>query len=436
VTEYSIYQDIKERSGGDVYIGVVGPVRTGKSTFIKKFMDLLVLPNMDDSYKASRARDELPQSAQGRTIMTTEPKFIPNEAVEITLDDSARLRVRMIDCVGYIVDGSQGYIEDEVPRMVSTPWQDEPMPFYQAAEVGTKKVICDHSNIGLVVTTDGSITDIDRNNYIQAEDRVINELKSINKPFIILLNSTDPAGSHCKSVKMELEQKHDVPVLAVNCQALSQSDIEKIIETVLFEFPLQEIRINLPGWVMSLDKSHWLSEKFYSAICHEIEPVEKIRSIRTLCEKLPCYDFINTSLIDGIDLGKGCATLALSAPEKLFYQILGEESGFDITDEEALVTLIRDLSRTKAEYDKISYALHQVKECGYGVVSPTTDELSLEEPKIIKQGGRYGVRLRASAPSIHMTRYKQKYLTTVFLSTKKSPRVFDYSKIRRDFFSL
>ena len=419
MTEYSIYQDIKERSGGDVYIGVVGPVRTGKSTFIKKFMDLLVLPNMDDSHKAARTRDELPQSAQGRTIMTTEPKFVPNEAVEITLDSNAKMRVRMIDCVGYIVDGSTGYIEDDEPRMVSTPWSDDPIPFYQAAEVGTKKVICDHSNIGLVITTDGSITEIDRESYIPAENRVINELKEINKPFIILLNSQDPDSSNCLKIKNELEAKHGVPVMAVNCNKLSESDIEKIIESVLFEFPVREIKINLPCWVMSLDTDHWLSEAFTGAICNEIEPVEKIRNIRSLCEKLSDYDFIQTSHIEGIDLGKGCAIINLSAPEALFYQILGEESGFEISDEESLISLIRDLAHTKSEYDKISYALHQVKECGYGVVSPTTDELSLEEPKIVKQGGRYGVRLKASAPSIHMIRANIEAEVSPIVGTEK-----------------
>lgn len=419
MTEYSIYQDIKERSGGDVYIGVVGPVRTGKSTFIKKFMDLLVLPNMDDTHKAARTRDELPQSAQGRTIMTTEPKFVPNEAVEVTLDGSAKMRVRMIDCVGYIVDGSTGYVEDDEPRMVSTPWSDDPIPFYQAAEVGTKKVICDHSNIGLVITTDGSITEIDRENYIPAENRVINELKEINKPFIILLNSADPDSAHCHKVRRELEETHGVPVMAVNCHNLCEGDIEKIIESVLFEFPVREIKINLPGWVMGLDNSHWLSEKFTSAICDEIEPVEKIRNIRPLCERLSGYDFIQSSHIDGIDLGSGCAVLNLSAPEALFYQILGEESGFEITNEENLISLIRDLAHIKSEYDKISYALHQVKECGYGVVSPTTDELSLEEPKIVKQGGRYGVRLKASAPSIHMIRANIEAEVSPIVGTEK-----------------
>ena len=412
MAEYNIYQDIKERSGGDVYIGVVGPVRTGKSTFIKKFIDLLVIPNIENPHRAERTRDELPQSAQGRTIMTTEPKFIPNEAVEINLGDIARMNVRMIDCVGYIVDGSMGYIEDDTPRMVSTPWSNEPIPFYEAAELGTKKVICDHSTIGLVVTTDGSVTEIERENYVQAENRVINELKGINKPFIIVLNSANPHSSECQNLKSELERTHSVPVVAVNCNELTERDIRNIIETVLFEYTLQEVQIQLPGWILKLGTVHWLTVKINNAVRSEIQPIEKISNVRTLCDKLSEYDFIRRSEIDGIDLGCGDAVLKLTTPDELFYKILGEESGFEITGEESLIGLIRSLSETKAEYDKISYALHQVRECGYGIVSPTTDELTLDEPKIVKQGGKYGIKLKASAPSIHIICNKPKFLKT------------------------
>lgn len=419
MAEYSIYQDIKERSGGDVYIGVVGPVRTGKSTFIKKFMDLLVIPNIENVHQAERARDELPQSAQGRTIMTTEPKFIPNEAVEINMGDNARMNVRMIDCVGYVVDGSAGYIEDDAPRMVSTPWSDAPMPFYEAAEVGTKKVICEHSTIGLVVTTDGSICEIDRDSYVPAENRVISELKQINKPFIVVLNSSNPNSQSCRALKADMEQKYGVPVVAVNCLELSGEDIHSIIETVLFEFPLQEIKIKLPSWVMQLGGEHWLPKKISSAVHDEIQSVDKISSVCPMCKRLSEYEFIRSSDIDGIDLGCGNAVISITTPENLFYQILGEESGFEITGEESLIGLIRDLSRTKAEYDKVAYALHQVRECGYGVVSPTTDELTLEEPKIVKQGGRYGVKLKASAPSIHMIRANIQAEVSPIVGTEK-----------------
>lgn len=404
MSEYSIYQDIKERSGGDVYIGVVGPVRTGKSTFIKKFMDLLVIPNIENSHDAERAKDELPQSAMGRTIMTTEPKFVPNEAVSVTLGENAKMKVRMIDCVGYIVDDAAGYMEDDGPRMVTTPWSDAPLPFYEAAEIGTKKVICDHSTIGLLVTTDGSIAEIPRKSYEKAEERVVSELKGINKPFVIILNSKNPNSADCRKLKDELSEKYEAPVVAVSCADLTDADIEGIIETVLFEFPLCEVKIRMPGWVMELDGEHWLSKKLTDAVSEEIKPLEKIRGVRDFCEKLSEYDFVKTAGIDGIDLGSGKAVLDVCTPDELFYKVLGEESGFEIADEEALVRLIRDLSKTKTEYDKISYALHQVEECGYGVVSPTIDEMSLEEPKIVKQGGRYGVKLKASAPSIHMIR--------------------------------
>ncbi len=419
MTEYSIYQDIKERSGGNVYIGVVGPVRTGKSTFIKKFMDLMVIPNIENSYDAQRARDELPQSAMGRTIMTTEPKFVPNEAVSVTLSGNAKMKVRMIDCVGYIVEDSAGYMEDDEPRMVTTPWSDEPLPFFEAAEIGTKKVICDHSTIGLLVTTDGSIADIPRKSYEHAEERVVAELKGINKPFVILLNSQNPNSSACRELKCQLEEKYGVPVVAVSCAELCEEDVERIIETVLFEFPLSEVKIRMPGWVSGLGSSHWLSEKLNKAVLSEIEPLEKIRNVRNFCENLSGYEFVKSSNIDGIDLGSGKAVLDINTPEELFYQILGEESGFEIRDEEELVRLIRDLAKTKSEYDKISYALNQVKECGYGVVSPTTDELTLEEPKIVKQGGRYGVKLKASAPSIHMIRANIQAEVSPIVGTEK-----------------
>lgn len=402
MAEYNIYQDIKERSGGDVYIGVVGPVRTGKSTFIKKFMDLLVIPNLKDGYQAERTRDELPQSAAGHTVMTTEPKFVPNEAAEIALGDNAHMNVRMIDCVGYIVDGASGYIEDDMPRMVTTPWSKEPMPFFEAAELGTKKVICDHSTIGILVTTDGSICDIDRNSYVQAESRVVNELKALNKPFVVVLNSANPDSDECQNLRAELAEKYGVSVISVNCQELTENDIARIMETVLFEFPLNEITFDFPKWFMRLGGDHWLYQKVLDSVKTEIAPLYKISNIKNLADNLSEYDFISDSKIEGIDLGVGNAILTLNIPDRLFYQILGEESGFSIDGRESLITLIRDLSETKAKYDKVADALEQVRACGYGIVSPSTDELSLEEPKIVRQGGRYGVRLKASAPSIHM----------------------------------
>ena len=402
--EYNIYRDIAQRNNGDVYIGVVGPVRTGKSTFIKKFMEMLVLPNMEDSYKIERSRDELPQSAAGRTIMTTEPKFIPQEAVEISLGDNAHLKVRMIDCVGYIVNSSLGYNEDGNPRMVNTPWFEEPIPFNEAAEIGTKKVISEHSTVGLVVTTDGSITDIPREDYIESESRVINELKALNKPFVVLLNCVNPESDYAMQICEEIKEKHCVPVIAINCDRLDEEDIYNIIENVLFEFPLKEINISVPTWIEQLDMSHPLKENIYEAIVSKIANVSKVRHTRALADELCGCDFIKKAYIEGIDLGEGNVKLCVEIPTEIYYQILSESSGFQIKSDEDLMQLLCDLSKMKAEYDRIEFALHQVRETGYGVVYPSTEELSLCEPKMVKQGGKFGVKLRASAPSIHMIR--------------------------------
>lgn len=402
--DYNVYNDIAERSQGDVYIGVVGPVRTGKSTFIKKFMDMLVIPNIENAYQAERARDELPQSAAGRTIMTTEPKFIPNEAVEISLGDNAHLRVRMIDCVGYIVDSSLGYVEDGEPRMVTTPWSPDPIPFNEAAEIGTRKVITEHSTIGLVVTTDGSITDIDREDYVEAEERVVNELKAINKPFIIVLNSVNPSSQAVQQLRKELAEKYGVSVVAVNCEELAAGDIHDIIETVLFEFPLKEIDIQIPEWIEELSGDHWLKKDIYSAVLDSIEGVSRIKDVRSMSDGIGDREFVQRAYIEGMDLGDGMVKLSIELPQKLYYKVLGEMSGFEIDGEQRLMSLMKELAGVKEEYDKVSYALHDVMETGYGIVSPSTGEMTLDEPKIVKQGGRYGIRLKASAPSIHMIR--------------------------------
>ncbi|MBQ7793157.1 MAG: stage IV sporulation protein A [Clostridia bacterium] len=406
----NIYRDIAERTNGDIYIGVVGPVRTGKSTFIKRFMDYLVIPNISDLYSARRAKDELPQSAAGKTIMTTEPKFIPNEAVEVNLGDNAHMRVRLIDCVGYIVKAATGYLEEDGPRMVQTPWSEEPMPFVEAAELGTKKVIHDHSNIGLVVTTDGSIGDIPRQEYIEAEGRVINELKAINKPFVVLLNSTNPASPEAKAAKRDIEERYGVSAVAVNCRELDGEDIARIMEAVLFEFPIDNVRISMPRWFMSLPNGHWLKNAIYSATVSVSDGLERISGVRNLSEQLSNCEYVKSAYVDGIDLGSGSAKVELSVYDKLFYKILGEESGFEIEDEEALITLIKELARTKKEYDKVEQALQSVYQTGYGIVSPSIEELSLEEPKIVKRGSKYGVRLCASAPSIHIMCNKPKSL--------------------------
>lgn len=406
----NIYSDIAKRSEGAIMIGVVGPVRTGKSTFIKRFMDLLVIPNIQNTYSRERAIDELPQSGSGRTIMTTEPKFIPNEAVEIRPADNATMSVRMIDCVGYIVKSAMGHIEENAPRMVKTPWNDEEIPFAQAAEIGTSKVIREHSTIGLVVTTDGSITDIDRNDYVEAEDRVINELKEINKPFIVLLNCINPYSESAQQIKKDIETKHGVCVLPVNCAELDAADINSIIEKILFEFPINEIAINLPSWVDVLETEHRIKKSIYGKILSTINNIHKISDTPLIVQALSEDENVSNAEICSMNLGEGNILCNVTIDDELFYKVLGENSGFEIKGKDTLMSLITELAETKRQYDKIETALNEVRETGYGIVAPTTSELSLEEPEIVRQGSRYGVRLRASAPSIHMIRYKPKSL--------------------------
>jgi len=412
----TIYHDIATRTDGDIYIGVVGPVRTGKSTFIKKFMETLVLPNMDNEFGKERTRDEMPQSAAGRTVMTTEPKFIPNEAVEIKLDGNASFKVKMIDCVGYIVPGALGLFEEGQPRMVMTPWAEEAIPFEQAAEIGTKKVINEHSTIGFLVTTDGTIGELPRENYVNAEARVVNELKAINKPFVIILNSANPDTDEAINYALELENKYKTPVALVNCTEINEEDIRKILELVLLEFPIREINIKIPKWVDSLSDDHELKKEIYSGIIKNSESISRVGEVKTCFDNLTENDFGATVIVKNIDLSSGRANLELEIPEDLFYKILGEETGFVIDGEESLINIMTELSQVKKNYDKIADALQQVNETGYGIVSPSIDDLTLEEPEIVKQAGGYGVKLRASAPSIHMTSYKQK-LTFPFIES-------------------
>lgn len=424
---YNIYRDIATRTEGDIYIGVVGPVRTGKSTFIKKFMDLMVLPAIQSAPGRERARDELPQSAGGRTVMTTEPKFIPNEAVEITLSQNATMNVRMIDCVGYMVNGALGGTEEGQPRMVRTPWSATEIPFDRAAEIGTEKVIRDHSTIGIVVTTDGTITEIPREGYIPAEERVINELTGLGKPFVILLNSTAPRSSSCTAIRQQLEEKYSVPVLPVNCQQMDETDINAIIESVLFEFPLSEISINLPDWITSLDDAHYVKNAVLGCIRNNIGSVCKVNHISRLTQAIEDCEYLKSAESREIDLGTGRVVIDTDAPDRLFYTILSESTGLDIPDAGVLMTLMQDLASAKQKYDRLEYALHQVNETGYGIVSPSIDELRLEEPEIVKQGGRFGVRLRASAPSIHMIRADiETEVSPVVGSEKQSQELVEY----------
>lgn len=400
--ERNIYEDIAKRTGGDIYIGVVGPVRTGKSTFIKKFMDTLVIPNISDSELKNRAVDELPQSSAGKTIMTTEPKFIPEDAVEVHIGNSAKFNARMVDCVGYIVPSALGYIENDAPRMVMTPWYEEEIPFNMAAEIGTKKVITDHSTIGIVITTDGTISDIDRNEYEIAEEKVIDELKDINKPFIILLNSTEPYSEKTKSLAKTLEQKYAVPVIPLDCTEINENEIKRILAEILFEFPIKEVQIDIPGWITSLEPNHWLRSKIYDSVKNSAKNISKINELEKITEGLKNCDVITDSEIKFVDLGKGAAKIKAELKPDLFFKILSEKTGIEIKDECALMDSMMDLARLKEKYGKISAVYDDVEESGYGIVMPSMNELSLDEPEIIKQNGKYGIRLRASAPSIHM----------------------------------
>ena len=425
--ERNVYKDISRRTQGDVYIGVVGPVRTGKSTFIKRFMDSLVLPNITDEEVYRRTLDELPQSSAGRTIMTTEPKFIPEESIEVNLGNNASFKVRMIDCVGYIVRSAIGYSEDEQPRMVKTPWFENEIPFDDAAEIGTKKVITDHSTIGLVITTDGSISDIPREDYVESEVRVINELKSINKPFIVLLNSTSPESEQTKTLAAGLSADYKVPVIPVSCMELDELEIKRILAQLLFEFPVREIKVDIPKWLVSLDKEHWLKSKVFDAIKESARKTEKIRQIQEILDELTQCEYINSTSIQNLDLGRGFATIGLDIDTSLFYKVLSEQTGIEISDECELFNCIRNLSQKQKEFDKIAQAYEQVQESGYGIVMPTIDELSLEEPEIVKQSGKYGIRLKASAPSIHMMKiYTKTEVTPLVGSEQQSEELVSY----------
>lgn len=402
--EHSIYKDISERTGGDIYIGVVGPVRTGKSTFIKRFMQNVVLPNIDDGYSKERARDEMPQSAAGKTVMTTEPKFVPDEAVTILIDGNISMRVKMIDCVGFIVSEALGTLEGGQERMVNTPWQEEPMPFVQAAEYGTEKVIKDHSTIGMLVTTDGSIGEISRESYIPAEERVVAELKAIGKPFAIVLNSADPTAESAIALAYELEEKYGAPVALVSCLDLDFEDISRILELVLYEFPVSEIAFSVPSWISTLDSMHPIKTSLKSSISEVASRVSKIGDIRKAIPLLDDNEYLDGYSVDEINLGNGGARITLNFADELYYSVISELTGFDISSENELICLLRELSAMKSQYERVAEALEMAESKGYGIVMPSAEELKLEEPEIVKQNGGYGVRLSASAQSIHMIR--------------------------------
>ena len=413
----NLYADIAARTGGNIYIGVVGPVRTGKSTLIKRIMEELVIPNMEDPYRAERAKDELPQSGSGKTIMTSEPKFVPEEAVEISPDGTARLRVRMIDSVGYMVDGAVGAEEDGKPRMVTTPWYDYEIPMTDAAELGTKKVMSEHCSIGLVVTTDGSVTDIPRSDYITAEKRAIEDMRQTGKPFLVVINTREPASETAQGVKAYIREQFGIEAAIADCQALDTQGICDLLLQVLYAFPMKALHVYLPRWFDALEMDHPVKAALYDALMQRASQIASLGQAKTTLAQLQELEQVLDYSIRHLDLATGTVSCALSFPETLFYEILSSKAGIPIEDDAQLLSLLADLSRIKDEYEKIADALSAVKATGYGIVMPTAEEMELATPELLKKSGAYGVKLRAGAPSIHMIR--------VDIDTEISPMVGD-----------
>ena len=400
---FHVYKDMQDRTGGEIYVGVVGPVRTGKSTFIQKFMDTVVLPHMEEGLARERAIDELPQSAAGRTIMTTEPKFIPEQAATVQVEEDAAFQVRLIDCVGYIVPSAIGYIEEDQPRMVRTPWFEDPIPFNMAAEIGTKKVITEHSTIGLVVTTDGSISDIPREEYEEAEERVVEELRGTGRPFVVLLNCVEPQSAGALELSRRLEEKYRVPAVPVNCLELTEEDIKGVLGQLLYQFPVREVEVDLPGWVAALPPDHWLLEAVIGQVKQEWD-IQRMGQVRGMLQALEGCPYVQAMEAPALDLGRGRGSCRLAFDQSLFYQVLGEQTGLSVQDEGELLTALKELTQAQKEFEKLRQAYQDVQDTGYGIVMPQVEELTLEEPKILKQNGKYGIRLKATAPSIHMIR--------------------------------
>ncbi|WP_419881217.1 stage IV sporulation protein A [Peribacillus sp. B-H-3] len=397
-----IFKDIAERTGGDIYLGVVGAVRTGKSTFIKKFMELVVIPNIGTEADRARAQDELPQSAAGKTIMTTEPKFVPNQAASIHVSEGLDVNIRLVDCVGYTVPGAKGYEDENGPRMIHTPWYEEPIPFHEAAEIGTRKVIQDHSTLGVLITTDGTIGEIPRKDYLEAEERVVEELKEVGKPFIMIVNSVQPHHPDTVALKENLQDKYDIPVLAMSVEGMRETDVYSVLREALYEFPVLEVNVNLPSWVMVLRENHWLRESYQEAVKETVKDIKRLRDVDRVVGHFNDFEFIDHASLAGIEMGQGVAEIDLYAPDELYDDILKEIVGVEIRGKDHLLSLMQDFAYAKAEYDQVADALKMVKQTGYGVAAPSLNDMSLDEPEIIRQGSRFGVRLKAVAPSIHM----------------------------------
>ncbi|MEI3604727.1 stage IV sporulation protein A [Pseudogracilibacillus sp. SE30717A] len=414
-----IFKDISKRTNGDVYLGIVGAVRTGKSTFIKRFMELVVLPNILEENDRIRAHDELPQSAAGKTIMTTEPKFVPNQAVSINIEDGLDVNVRLVDCVGYAVDGAKGFEDEDGPRMINTPWYEDPIPFHDAAEIGTRKVIQEHSTIGIVITTDGTIGDIPRSHYIEAETKVVNELKEVGKPFIMIINSARPTSQETELLRQELAAEHDVPVLSMSIETMNEHDVYNVLRESLYEFPVLEVNVNLPSWVMVLHDNHWLKLNYQDAIQTTVRSIKRLRDVNTIVNEFSDFEYIDHAQISGMEMGEGIAEIDLFAPENLYENILKEIVGEEIRGKDHLLSLMQDFTHAKREYDQIAGALQMVKQTGYGIAAPSIQDMVLDEPEIIKQGSRFGVRLKAVAPSIHMIKVEVESEFAPIIGTEK-----------------
>lgn len=418
----NLYADIAARTGGNIYIGVVGPVRTGKSTLIKRIMETLVIPNMEDPYRAQRARDELPQSGSGKTIMTSEPKFIPEEAALIAPEGAPPFHIRMIDTVGYMVDGATGATEDGVPRMVATPWFDHEIPMTQAAELGTKKVMDEHCSIGLVVTTDGSVTDIPRQDYLEAESRAIRDMQSTGKPFLVIINTREPGSEAAAQVKRHIKSTFGLDALTADCQALDIQGISQLLKGILFAFPLQEIRVFMPRWIGALESAHPVKTAVHEALLLQAQQANTLGQAEAGLFQAAQQEHIRDIRVEDMDLATGSVSCVITFPEALFYEILSDRAGLSIADDAALLALLTELSRIKKEYDQVADALASVKATGYGIVMPEAEDMHLETPEILKKNGAYGVKLKAGAPSIHMIR--------VDVDTQISPMVGDEQQSR------
>lgn len=424
--KHEIIKNIAKRSGGDIYLGVVGAVRTGKSTFIKRMVETLIVPNIEDEYERKRALDEIPQSAAGKTIMTTEPKFVPNNTAKIKIDDFT-CNIRLIDCVGYMIDKAQGATDENGPRMVKTPWYTEEIPFVEAAEIGTEKVIKDHSTIGIVVTTDGSIGDFERSDYLEAETRVIEELKNIGKPFIVILNSTHPTLPETQRLAESLKEEHQVPVLPISIEAMNEKDMYDILREALYEFPVLEVKVNMPEWITILNPDHPVKQSYINVIKESVVEIDKLKDIEHITDHFLNNEMIEKAYLSEVDPSTGIITITLTAPADLYNQTLTEIIKIDVKSKADLLALFQEYNTAKKEYDQIKYALKMVKQTGYGVATPSIEDMKLDKPEIIKQGPRYGIKLKAVAPSIHMIRVDvESTFEPIIGSEVQSKELIDY----------